>query len=465
MNYLTKPDENRLKIFHESRKRRVLVGELIYDKEKDRYELIYDENYAHSKNAIPISPDLNLFKLRHQSKNGKLFRVFSDRIPDKSNPAYNDYCKAQGISPDEQNPIILLGSIGKRGPSSFVFEPVYYSEFDSSDIIKLREQLQITQHDLAKALDISQTTLQRIEAGISRDLNTLKYMQILLKFPEVALWQLKQTGNSVHKDVLTKLIKYFKTKSSMSSMENFLLYAYKEYKSIADKKVLPTHGSFQVAFTINDSSEKLIVSETLLRTLKSNNPRPSGWPLWIVLQDSSDEEKRPQHFSDRWQAFIVTSNTLDFWMVTEKKCFYHYRALEDDLSGSTTQQAKAAKLNEIDFIWQVENTSDAIATGLAFARALNRDESTVLSFAFKWTGLKNRYLTAWAHSGRYVDCKSKANVNDSIYQVNIPINATRENIVNFTFEITSHLFLEFGGYDRIPRDTIADIVTNYLKWK
>lgn len=214
MNYLTKPDKYRLKIFHEGRKRRVLVGELIYDKEKDRYELIYDKNYAHSKNAIPISPDLNLFKLRHRSEKGKIFPSFIDRIPDKSNPAYNDYCKAQGISPTEKNPIILLGSIGKRGPSSFIFEPVYYSEFDLTDIIKLREQLQITQHDLAKAFDISQTTLQRIESGVSRDLNTLKYIQILFIFPEVALWQLKQTGSFVHKDVLTRLVKYFETKVS-----------------------------------------------------------------------------------------------------------------------------------------------------------------------------------------------------------------------------------------------------------
>lgn len=215
MNYLTKPDEYRLKIFHESRKRRLLVGELIYNKKNDRYELIYDKNYANSKNAIPISPDLDLFKLHHQSEKGKLFPSFIDRIPDKSNPAYSDYCKAQGISTTEKNPIVLLGAIGKRGPSSFVFEPVYSCEFDSSDIIKLRAQLQITQHDLAKALDISQTTLQRIEAGVSGDLNTLKYMQILLKFPEVALWQLKQTGNQIHKDASTKLIKYFRNLAAM----------------------------------------------------------------------------------------------------------------------------------------------------------------------------------------------------------------------------------------------------------
>lgn len=204
-----KLDENHLQIFHESKKRRTFVGELIYDKKKDTYELIYDKNYVNSKSAIPISPDLSLFKLRHQSKKGKIFSSFTDRIPDRSNPAYKDYCKSQGISPDEKNQIILLGAIGKRGPSSFIFEPVYYSEFDPSEINNLREKLQITQHDFAEAFDVNQRTLQRIEAGTSLDPSTLKHVQIMLTFPEVAIWQLKQTGSRVHRDVLSKLIKYF----------------------------------------------------------------------------------------------------------------------------------------------------------------------------------------------------------------------------------------------------------------
>jgi hypothetical protein len=50
---------------------------------------------------------------------------------------------------------------------------------------------------------------QRIESGESHDINTLKLLQIMFKFPEVALWQLKQTGGRVHKDVREKLEKYF----------------------------------------------------------------------------------------------------------------------------------------------------------------------------------------------------------------------------------------------------------------
>lgn len=210
MNSKVKRNEERLHIFHEIRKRRVFVGELSYVKEKDQYELIYDKKYVGLKNAIAIGPGLDLFKTRHVSKKGELFPIFQDRIPSRMNPAYEDYCDSQGISVEEKNPIILLGTIGKKGPSSFIFEPIYENNFTTVDIKKLRESLEISQHDLALALDISKGTLQKIELGTSKDQNTIKLLRIFFEFPEVALWQLKQSGGRIHSSVLSKLINYFK---------------------------------------------------------------------------------------------------------------------------------------------------------------------------------------------------------------------------------------------------------------
>lgn len=203
-----KLNKNRLQIFHEARKRKFFVGELIYDEKNDKYELIYNKHYANSKTAIPISPELSLFKLKHSSK-GKLFSAFLDRIPEKSNPAYATYCKSQGISPNEKNLLVLLGAIGRRGPSSFVFEAVYGDEFKPEDVAKWRAELNISQHDFSEAFDISRVTLQKIESGESRDANTLKRIEVLCLFPEVAIWQLKKTGGRINREVLERLIKYF----------------------------------------------------------------------------------------------------------------------------------------------------------------------------------------------------------------------------------------------------------------
>src|SRR2546428_10963427 len=108
-------------VYTEGRKRRLYVGDLSYSVEGDKYRFEYDESYLHSPSAIQLGPDLALDKKIHVSEPGKLFLSFADRLPDPSNPAYQEYCVSQGISVDEKNPIILLGTIGRRGPSTFVF--------------------------------------------------------------------------------------------------------------------------------------------------------------------------------------------------------------------------------------------------------------------------------------------------------------------------------------------------------
>jgi len=203
-----KINPNKLLIFHELRRRRIYVGTLTYDTLNKIYQLTYDGDYVVAKNAIPMGPELSLFKTVHTSQD--LFAAFIDRIPERENPAYPDYCKMQGISVDEENPIILLGAIGRRGPSTFVFEKTYLHDFSAENIIQLRKTLDITQHDLAAAFGISKVTLQKIEAGISHDPRTIQLFQIYCTFPEVAIWQLRQTGVTVHSTVLNKLLKFFK---------------------------------------------------------------------------------------------------------------------------------------------------------------------------------------------------------------------------------------------------------------
>lgn len=94
------------------------------------------------ENAIPLGSDLDLCTKNHFPKN-KLFSVFSHRIPERSNSAYEDYCRLQGISIEEVNLIILLGTIGSRGQSSFVFEKIFQSTISFADIIKIRKELEV----------------------------------------------------------------------------------------------------------------------------------------------------------------------------------------------------------------------------------------------------------------------------------------------------------------------------------
>lgn len=209
-------DPESLDVFSEGRKRRIYVGRLTYSTEKDHYEFRYDPRYSNSKSAIPLGPELDLFKKVHVSKK-KLFPSLADRIPSKSNPAYEEYCRSQGISQTEKNPIILLGTIGRRGPSTFVFEPVFSNEFSAADIILFRKQLRLSRNEFSLAFDFNEQTVHRVETNKSTDLNLIRRAEIYLSFPDVALWQLRMTGSKIHQKTLEKLLDYFEDKKRTSS--------------------------------------------------------------------------------------------------------------------------------------------------------------------------------------------------------------------------------------------------------
>ncbi len=212
-------DPNRLDVYSEGRKRRMYVGRLQFILEKDLYEFRYDPHYAGWKRAIPLGPELDLFKKIHQSKK-KIFPSFADRIPSKANPAYEEYCRSQGISPSEKSPVILLGTIGRRGPSSFVFEPVLLDSFSASDIIQFRKSLGLSRNEFSLAFDFNEQTIQRLETDKSADLNTLRRAEIYLSFPEVALWQLRITGPKIHQKALEALLEHFGGKLKPPSSKN-----------------------------------------------------------------------------------------------------------------------------------------------------------------------------------------------------------------------------------------------------
>ncbi|MEZ4750346.1 MAG: HipA N-terminal domain-containing protein [Bdellovibrionota bacterium] len=199
---------NRLEVYTEATKKKTFVGELWHDEAKKAFKFKYDTKYFRSKGAVPLGPDLKLSKKIHTSS--RLFDTFADRIPSKTNPAYADYCKAQGISPKESNPIILLTTIGRKGPSTFVFEPTFEDQTDIPKVLEeFRKKLDLSLEDFAKAFELNTITVHRIEKRSSKDRNIMRLIDIYLTYPQVALEELEFTRKYVHHKVYSRLVEYF----------------------------------------------------------------------------------------------------------------------------------------------------------------------------------------------------------------------------------------------------------------
>lgn len=177
-------------IFLERRKTRMLVGHLT--KEHKQFVFTYDEHYLRARNILPLGPEFPLTK--RQFKAETLFPSLQDRIPSKQNPAYPEYCYAMGIDPEEQDRLILLSTIGNKGPSSFVFVPVFERVFTVDDVIEFRKSLGMTTREFAQVFEISQASLNALERKRSSGKDLLKRLEVIVRFPEVARYLLMLNG-------------------------------------------------------------------------------------------------------------------------------------------------------------------------------------------------------------------------------------------------------------------------------
>lgn len=177
-------------IFLEKRKTRSRVGEL--KKLHGDFVFTYDEQYFKAKHVIPLGPEFPL--TQRQFTSGKLFPSFEDRIPSRQNPAYGEYCQSAGIDISETDPVILLSFIGKKGPSSFIFHPIFERTVTFKEVIAFRQFLDLTTREFATVFEFSQASLNAFERNRIGGKDILKRLEIILHFPEVASYFLQVNG-------------------------------------------------------------------------------------------------------------------------------------------------------------------------------------------------------------------------------------------------------------------------------
>lgn len=177
-------------IFLEKRKTRLHVGTLVRSEEE--FVFTYDEHYFKAKHVIPLGPEFPLTQREFVSDS--LFPSFVDRIPSVQNPAYPEYCLSMGVDPKERDPIVLLSTIGRKGPSSFIFYPIFERKITPEEVTHFRESLGFTTREFAAVFEFSQTSINALERNRIFGSEILKRLEMILNFPDVALNFLQLNG-------------------------------------------------------------------------------------------------------------------------------------------------------------------------------------------------------------------------------------------------------------------------------
>jgi HipA-like protein len=197
-------------VYVESRRSRVRAGKLERDvgtDGKQGFRFTYDNAYLKKPDAVSVGPELPLTGRTYFSE--RLFPSFADRIPSRANPAYPEYCAATGISETESDPFVLLTTIGKRGPSCFVFEPVQGDRFGPEDASEFRAGLGLSLREFGRLFDFSPFTIQKIESGRQTGRDVLKRMELYARFPEAAWFEMNRNRAKLHTNQWRKLQKLY----------------------------------------------------------------------------------------------------------------------------------------------------------------------------------------------------------------------------------------------------------------
>lgn len=201
-------------VFLERRKSRERVGRLTRARVEGKplFEFKYSEDYLLKGRGIPLGPEFPLTQVKFQSK--KLFPSFEDRIPSRENPAYEDYCRQVGISSDETNPMVLLSTLGRKGPSSFVFEGVKQESNAAHNVAEYRQRLGLTIREFASIFGASAASIQKLEHGKSAGRELTKRLSIYMIFPEVALWEAMNNRAKIHDEKYQALMRKLKERKN-----------------------------------------------------------------------------------------------------------------------------------------------------------------------------------------------------------------------------------------------------------
>jgi len=206
------------------------------------------------------------------------------------------------------------------------------------------------------------------------------------------------------------------------------------------------------------------LSEEYVNALFRANPKLTGWPLWIDSRGFAGGGLKPYTRQEGWEAFVLAttwSRHLDFWRVDAGGRLFHLRAMEDDLEGPSRGVEPGSRLEFGIVLWR---TIEAMAVVLAFARAVNVNSNAGdIRFAFRWSRLKGRSLSAWANPRRFMPPGYVCNDDEVTSEVSVPVATEPTAVAPFVHAVLAKLFAAFSGMDKITGAVVEQFVREIME--
>ena len=251
---------------------------------------------------------------------------------------------------------------------------------------------------------------------------------------------------------------------SEDRLRSYLQESEGRYSTVVEERgvQLPPHGTWEVGllFIGDDIPQHHSANEAFLNLLNANNPHyNTSWPIW---QDSRifPDEFKPRPFENAWEALIVILEPplpyIDFMRLGPEGRFYFRQALYEDMRD-------LEPMKYLDFTIPIKKAAEAIAVGIAFAKAMGCDvEKTQLAFGFRWTKLSGRELGSWIEPTRYLRPIGSAYQDEVSVFVEVPLGTPLSALGEYVNRAVKPLFEIFNGRE-LSKDIIEDLTRETIE--
>ncbi|MEO1147826.1 MAG: RNA-binding domain-containing protein [Cyanobacteria bacterium J06638_22] len=242
----------------------------------------------------------------------------------------------------------------------------------------------------------------------------------------------------------------------------------KRFQEVIEERAveLPDQETWEVALLMSGDAPTHSANLQFLSLLDSSNPNYTGWPIWLDSRNFIDESARLYPFEGAWEAFINSLDSiwggvhLDFMRLDPKGKFYLRRALLEDISNGS-QAPEPLKV--LDFCLPIIRSAEAIAVGIAFAKAMGYEtEHTVLDFAFRWTRLRGRELRSWAQPSRHLLPRHNEYQDEVVVFVNVPLDTPLSALSEYVDQVVQPLYEVFNGFT-LSKDVVEDLTRRLVE--
>jgi hypothetical protein len=265
---------------------------------------------------------------------------------------------------------------------------------------------------------------------------------------------------------LAELLASVKDMPSPDAVIDLLQFGKDRFKQSFDERDLPERaaeflswGGREVGLTITPTPDGFSPTQDFLRRILASVPRITTYPPWLDTMAAAPENQ-PQVRQGRWEAFIFYSDLFDalsFELLDPAGRFYERRLLLPDVIARRKQVQPRLVLGEREAITDV---AELFVTGLAFASAMNAaDEHHMLNWAFRWSGLKDRFVDNWFMIGpsRYIAVEDVSPICRTSFAADTPPTALAPMIA----QVMAPMFAMFKGYSEPSTqidETLAEVI-------